>query len=123
MQFIPSAGVRDELADLAITLASVIEAIVRSDPTDVRRIGEAYRAGRALMAGIARDAEGSRPRILAGFARYETAKTAGDLAAMGWLLAAIEERLGERDLDGGAELHRIVGGVASLLPHADPTLH
>ena len=70
----------------------------------VKRIANADQDARSLVATIGLDDEGSaRPRIVACFERFNAYKTADDVAAAGWILTAIQERVAERDLPGSEQ--------------------
>jgi len=107
----------DETTDLLDTLLFTVELIATSGPQDKQRIANAYRDARALAATIGRDGEGSaRPRIVACFERFDAYKAAGDVAAAGWMLTALQERVGERNLYGWRALRRIINRTVRELP-------
>jgi len=115
-------GPRDETADLLDTLMFTVKVIVMSGPDDKQRIANAYQDARSLVAMIGLDDEGSaRPRIVACFERFNAYKTADDVAAAGWILTAIQERVAERDLPGWQQLRKIVKGAVRELPRPGKT--
>ena len=96
--------------------------ITSNDDLGRQRIANAYHDARSLVATIALDDEGSaRPRIVACFERFNVYKTADDVAAAGWMLSAIQERLGERDLDAWHILKPIVEAATDQLPPPQDT--
>lgn len=110
-------GPRDEAADLLEILIFTVGVIASSNVQDKQRIATAYRDARALVAAIGLDDEGSaRPRIVACFERFNAYKAADDVAAAGWMLTAIQERVAERNLPGWQQLRTIVKGAARELP-------
>jgi hypothetical protein len=112
----------DETADLLDTLMFTVKVIVMSEPDARQRIASAYQDARSLAATIELDGEGSaRPRIVACFERFEAYKAAGDVAAAGWMLTAIQERVGERNLDGWRALRKIINSAVRELPSSGRT--
>lgn len=118
-------GPRDEAADLLEMLVFTIRVIAASDVRDKQRIATAYRDARSLVAAIGLDDDGSaRPRIVACFEQFDAYKAADDVAAAGWMLTAIQERVAERNLPGWQQLRTIVKGAARELPPPEkPTRH
>lgn len=106
----------DETAHLLDTLVFTVGVIATSDPEDKQRIANAYQDARSLVATIGLDDEGSaRPRIVTCFERFNAYK-ADDVAAAGWMLTAIQERVAERDLPGWQQLRKVVRGAVRELP-------
>ncbi|WP_348628076.1 hypothetical protein [Sinorhizobium sp. BJ1] len=89
---------RDESEELSKTLAWTCGMIVQSRPEDRQRIALAYGEAQDLVAGIPKDDGDARPRILACFARSDAYRAEDDVACVGWILTAIQERVNERDL-------------------------
>ena len=113
---------RDETADLLDTLIFTLRMIAMSDTHGKQRIANAYQDARSLVATIGLDDEGSaRPRIVACFERFNAYKAADDVAAAGWILTAIQERVAERDLPGWQQLRKIVKGAVRELPRPGRT--
>ena len=111
-----------ESADLLDMLLFTVKVIATSEPGDKQRIANAYQDARSLVATIGLDGEGSaRPRIVACFERFNVYKTADDVAAAGWILTAIQERVAERDLPGWQQLRKIVKGAVRELPRPGRT--
>ncbi len=107
----------DETAHLLDMLLFTVGVIVTSGPDDKQRIANAYQDARSLVATMGLDAEGSaRPRIVACFERFNAYKAADDVAAAGWILTAMQERVAERDLPGWQQLRKIVKGAVHELP-------
>lgn len=104
-------------AHLLDMLLMTVNGIARSDAKDKQRIANAYRDACSLAAAIALNEKGStRPRILACYERFQAYKSAGDVAAAGWMLAAIRERAAEHDLYGWRALMRIIDDTIRMLP-------
>ena len=111
-----------ESADLLDMLLFTVKVIATSEPDDKQRIANAYQDARSLVATIGLDDEGSaRPRIVACFERFNAYKTADDVAAAGWILTAIQERVAERNLPGWQQLRKIVKGAVRELPRPGRT--
>lgn len=107
----------DETADLLDMLIFTVKVIAASEADDKQRIANAYKDARSLVATIGLDDTGSaRPRITACFERFNAYKAAGDVAAAGWILTAMQERVSERDLPGWQQLRKIVRGAVRELP-------
>jgi carbamate kinase len=116
--------VPDETADLLMALLFAIRQIVESGARDKQRITSAYNDARSLIATIECDRGSARPRIEACLKHFNIYKNAGDVAAAGWMLAAIEERVGERNLYGWRRLGEIVdAAVHELLLFEQAALH
>lgn len=115
-------GPRDETADLLDTLMFTVKVIVMSGPADKQRIANAYQDARALAAAIDLDGEGSaRPRVVTCLERFQAYKDAGDVAAAGWMLTALQERVGERNLYGWRALRKIINRTVRELPRPGKT--
>lgn len=107
----------DETAHLLDTLLFTVRVIAASGPDDKQRIANAYQDARSLVATIDPDDEGSaRPRIVACFERFNAYKAADDVAAAGWILTAMQERVAERDLPDWRQLRKIIRGAVRELP-------
>lgn len=118
-------GPHDEVANLLEVLIFTVRLIAASDVQDKQRIAAAYGDACSLVSAIGLDDEGSaRPRIVACFERFNACKAANDVAAAGWMLTAIQERVAERDLPGWKQLRTIVKNAARELPPTEkPTCH
>lgn len=125
----PSSGdarssMDEETRHLAQTLVYTASIVAQCGSEDRVRIAAAYREARALAAGIPKDEAGdARPRILACLRQFETRKATADVTCTGWMLAAIQERVNERDLAGWRKLRKAVGRIVTLLLPAVPVLH
>lgn len=112
----------DETAELLDTLLYTVKVIVTSGVEDKQRIANAYQDARSLVATIGLDDEGSaRPRILACFERFNAYKEADDVAAAGWMLTAIQERVAACDLYGWRQLRKIIKNAVRELPKPGKT--
>ena len=114
----------DETADSLETLLFTVRTIVESSAEGKKCIAAAYRDARSLVATIDLDSGSARPRIVACLKQADTYKDAGDLAAAGWMLTAIQERVAEGDLYGWRKLKKIVdAAVHELILSEKASLH
>ncbi|MGG6898059.1 hypothetical protein [Rhizobium sp. BR 315] len=107
--------VPDETADLLMALLFAVRKIVDSGAQGKLRIAKAYHEARSLIATIDQDRGLARPRIEACLKHVNIYKNADDPAAAGWMLAAIQERVGEHDLYGWRRLGEIVDAAVNEL--------
>lgn len=61
--------------------------------------------------------------MLACFKRSDPYRAADDIACVGWILTALQERVNERTLPGWQKLRKVITNTVKLLPLSDPTLH
>jgi len=116
--------VPDETADLLMALLFAVRKIVESGVQGKLRIANAYRDARSLIETIDHDCGSARPRVEACLKQFNAYKNADDEAAAGWMLAAIQERVGERNLFGWRRLGEIVDtAVHELLLSEQASLH
>ena len=111
----------DEAADLLETLVHTLKVIAVSDALDRQRIANARHDAERLVATIAKEEGSARPRIVACLERFSAYKDAGDVAAAGWMLTAIQERVAERDLPYWRKLRKIVDVAVRELPRPKKT--
>lgn len=116
--------VPDETADMLMALLYSVRAIVESGVQGKQRIARAYQDARSLVATIDRDRGSARPRIEACLKHFNILKNVDDTVAAGWMLAAIQERVSERNLYGWRRLKEIVdSAVHELLLSEQAPLH
>lgn len=116
--------VPDETADLLMALLYSVRTIVESGVEGKQHIAKAYRDARSLIETIDHDRGSARPRIEACLKHFNIHKNADDAAAAGWMIAAIEERVSERDLYGWRRMREIVdAAVHELLLSEQAPLH
>ena len=113
----------DEAVALAKTLAWAGGMVLQSDPEDRHLIALAYWEAKTLVASIPKDNGDARPRIVTCFARSDAYRAVEDIACVGWILTAIQERVNERDLPDWRKLRKVVDQTVKLLPQHDPTVH
>ena len=113
----------DETEHLAKTLVWTCGMILQSGPEDRQRIAAAYQEAQETVAGIEKDNGDARPRIIACFERSDAYRMADDVACVGWILTALQERVNERNLRAWRKLRKVIDNAVKLLPLADPTLH
>ncbi|MFA1627675.1 hypothetical protein ACDY96_34595 [Rhizobium mongolense] len=68
-----------------------------------------------MVAAIEAENDHARPRILACLERFKVCKAEDDIAAAGWMLAALQKRIDERDLADWEKLKVVADGTAQLL--------
>lgn len=105
-----------EAADMMEALFHALKIIAASDAPGRQRIANARYDAEQLAAAIAQDAGSARPSILACLERYEAYKAVGDVNATGWILAAIEQRIAERDLPDWRKLRTVANMATRALP-------
>ena len=97
--------------------------VLQSDPEDRQRIASAYQEAQQLVATIPTDNGDARPRIVACFERSDAYRAADNIACVGWILMAIQERVNERNLLDWRKLRKVVNNTVKLLPLSKSTLH
>lgn len=112
-----------ETTHLMDTLLFTLGVIKRAGDSDRRRLADAYAEAQAAVAGIALEAGSARPRIVACFARFNVYKDTDHILAAAWMLTAIQQRIGERNLDGWPSLKIIADQAASLLRPDRKAMH
>ncbi|NTG38825.1 hypothetical protein G6K91_31675 [Agrobacterium rhizogenes] len=105
----------DETVDLLEALLFTIRIIVKSGAQGKQRIANAYHDACSLAMAIDRDGSSAGPRIEACLKHFNVHKDAGDVASAGWMLAAIQERVSERNLYGWRKLEEIVNAAVHEL--------
>ncbi|MDX0500815.1 hypothetical protein GOL96_31500 [Sinorhizobium medicae] len=114
---------KSESEDMSRTLAWACGMVLQSGPDDRRRIALAYQEAQELIAGIPKDNGDANPRIVACFKRSDTYRADDDVACVGWILTAIQERVNERDLPDWRQFRKIINRTVKLLPLPSPTVH
>jgi hypothetical protein len=117
------SSMSDEVEDISKTLLQLGQTVMQSDPNTLQRIADAYWQARVMVADIPNDKGNARPRIVACFARSDACRFNGDLAFVGWMLTAIEERINERDLRNWRSLRKVIKIVVNVLSSVKPTIH
>ena len=105
----------DEADHLLETLVFTLDVIASSKAANRERISHSYSEAKAFAASIPLAGADARPRITACLKRFNVLKAAGDLAAAGWMLAALEERINEGDLPHWGELRKVADKAIGLL--------
>nr|WP_200985076.1 hypothetical protein [Rhizobium rhizogenes]QCL09125.1 hypothetical protein pC5.7b_258 [Rhizobium rhizogenes]QCL09507.1 hypothetical protein pC5.8a_15 [Rhizobium rhizogenes]QCL10152.1 hypothetical protein pC6.5b_257 [Rhizobium rhizogenes] len=105
----------DETVDLLEALLFAIRKIVESGAQGRQRIANAYHDACSLAMVIDCDGGSAGPRIEACLKHFNIHKDADDVASAGWMLAAIEERVSERNLYGWRKLEEIVNAAVHEL--------
>ncbi|MDW9782618.1 hypothetical protein [Sinorhizobium meliloti] len=113
-----------EVESLSKTLAWAVDSIAQCGPDDRKHIALAYWQAQELVASIPKDDDGdARPRILACFERSDACRAANDIACVGWILTAIQERVNERNLPDWRKLRKVINKTLKMLPLSEPTVH
>lgn len=113
------------VAALAIYAAVVLraaDAVLQSGLEYRERIAFAYQEAQELVAGMPKHNGDARPRI-ACFARSDACRAAEDIACVGWILTALQERMEEEDPPGWPTVLDTIGEILNLLPLSEATVH
>jgi hypothetical protein len=113
----------DETQELSRTLIWTVEMIARSGPEERERIASAYKEAQELVAGIPKDKGDARPRIVTCFSRADEYRAAQDIACVGWLLTAMQERINEQNIPDWRKLRKAIRSSVKMLPLKRPTIH
>lgn len=113
----------DEAASLFKTLQWTAGMIVQSGPDDRRRIALAYSEAQQLVGTIPKEDGSARPPILACFERSDAYKSVEDVACVGWILTAIQERVNEQDLPDWRKFRKVVKASVGMLSIQSKTVH
>jgi hypothetical protein len=113
----------NEVEHLSQTLDWTCAMIAESGPEGRQRIALAYREAQVLIAGIPLEGDDARPRIVACLKRSDAYRASEDIACVGWILTAIQERVNERDLPDWRRLRKFVKKAVKQLPLTKPTIH
>ncbi|MER8548577.1 hypothetical protein NKJ26_28790 [Mesorhizobium sp. M0152] len=106
---------RDEVTDLFTELALWANVVMQSEMGDRIRICVAYDAGLKLIAERTPPGSLPRPAIEACILQHQELKAAEDISCVGWILAAIATRVGERDLPKWEEAQKVIDITVRLL--------
>ncbi|MER8395133.1 hypothetical protein NKH10_25060 [Mesorhizobium sp. M1340] len=106
---------RDEVTDLFTELALWANVVMQSEMGDRIRICAAYDAGLQLIAERTPPGSLPRPGIEACILQHQELKAAEDISCVGWILAAIATRVGERDLPKWEEAQKVIDITVRLL--------
>lgn len=112
-----------EAEALMDTLMFTLGVIVNNEGAKRRRIATAYVEAQELIASIELANGSARPRIVACFERFDAYKAVDDVAAAGWMLTALQQRIEERDLDDWEKLAVIVNKAVEMLPLPKRRVH
>lgn len=113
----------EEAEAMSKTLIWAVGMVMQSGPTDRELIAHAYQEAQDLVATIEKDNGDARPRIVACFERSDTYRAVEDIACVGWILTAIQERVNERDLPDWRKLRKVVSNTVKMLSVSKPTVH
>lgn len=106
---------QDEADDLLETLVFTFGVILDSDADRRGRISAAYASAQALVATIPLEDKSARPKIVACLELFTANKDAGKVEAAGWMLAALQERIAERNLPQWEQLQVVADQAVNLL--------
>mgnify|MGYP001127820371 CR=1 FL=1 len=111
-----------EAADLMKALLILADRIDASDVQERRRISAAHLDAIMLLDALTEEDEDTeQARIDACMERVRAYSDAGDVAAQGWRLAALEERLGMRNYALWAMVRKLLVSVKRDLPTTEAT--
>lgn len=113
----------DETVDISLTLVQTGNLILRSRPGERRRIAQAYREARLLVATIPIHSGDARPQIIACFGQSDLHREENDIAFVGWMLMAMEIRVKEQNLRDWEKLRDVVRQLVDLLTAEELTVH
>jgi len=115
--------VSDETGDIVQALLLVDEAITKSQGDTRRLIVESYTDAQAYALGLVVERKKPLARVKACFERYKLYKDSDDVAAIGWLLVAAQERIAQKDLPLWQMLESIANRAAGKLATSHHTLN
>uniref|UniRef100_A0A7C1PB42 Uncharacterized protein n=1 Tax=Agrobacterium albertimagni TaxID=147266 RepID=A0A7C1PB42_9HYPH len=113
----------DEVEHLSNTLMWTVGMITQAGPDELKRMANAYREAQELVSQLPIAEEGARPRIIACFHRSNEYRAADDIACVGWILTAIQERVNEGDLRDWRKLRTVVKQMVKLLREPAHSVH
>lgn len=113
----------EEAKALTKTLVWTVGMITQSTPESRERMALAYREAQELVSNIPKENGSARPRIKACFARSDAYRAADDVACVGWILTAIQERVNEGDLPDWRSMRKVVKQSVKMLAIRPPTVH
>lgn len=113
----------DEAADLMKTLTWMLEVIRTNKPKVLRRIAESYAEAQEHVSFIPLEDGSARPRIVACFQHWNVYLAKDDVGGAGWVLAALQERIAEKNLTGWQELQTVADHAVAMLPTPQRAVH
>lgn len=113
----------DEAEEIEECLQFASYVVKHSDTVMQQRIWLIYQEARQLTETIPLMHGSVRQRIVVCLQRLEPFKAQQDYAGVGWLLAAIVERLGERDIPEWPRLKAIADETIGFISRAAPIAH
>ncbi|MFA1627041.1 hypothetical protein ACDY96_31240 [Rhizobium mongolense] len=116
-------AMQDEASALLKTLVFTLGVITNSNAEDRRRIAEAYYEAQRMVDTIELESGSARHRIIACLERFNAYKAEDDVAAAGWMLTALQERIGECDLTDWEKLKIVAEQTVQLLLAPRNELH
>lgn len=116
-------GPDDETNHLTETLVFTLNVILEANPGDRHRIAKAYSSAQTLAASISLEGGSARPKIVACLEQFRVHKDAEEIEAAGWMLAAIQERIAEKNLPEWRKMRTIARKAAQLLPVQRRVIH
>ncbi|NLS19046.1 hypothetical protein HGP16_21130 [Rhizobium sp. P40RR-XXII] len=108
-------GPDDEARHLLETLLFTFKMILHNKEHQ-RRIAQGFLDAKQLIATDYSAESRARPAVEACLKKFDALKATEDFAAMGWMLAAIQERLTEEDLPEWEKLEKLADKAVSFLP-------
>ncbi len=111
----------DDERNVVKALLYAINIITQQKDENLQRIADDYEEALELIASFELNSDLSLSRTMARFVHYYPDKTSNSLAFAGWMLAALQQRIHERDLPDWEKLGRLIDTTVALLPRS--TVH
>lgn len=105
------------------TLEWTVGMIAQSSPDDRKRIALAYQEAQRVVDTIPKDNGSARPRIVLCFARSDAYRAVEDIACVGWVLTAMQERVKEQDLPEWRSFRKVINKAVKMLFASGSTVH
>jgi hypothetical protein len=116
-------GPDDETDHLTETLIFTLSVIIEAGPGDRHRIAKAYSRAQNLAESIPSGGGSARPKIVACIEQFRLHKDAEEIEAAGWMLAAIQERIAEKNLPDWEKMQTVAEKAAQILPDPRRSVH
>ena len=113
----------NETEEIEESLVFAYEAVKQANTLMRARIRQVYVEALEHAAELPTADGSARPRIVAFLQRLEPYKARRDMAGVGWLLAAMQERLNERNLMGWKRLKAIADATVEMLEQPSNSVH
>lgn len=105
----------DESLELMKTLYGIVNAILAESDEGRRRMAEIYAQAQEHVATIPLEARSARRRIVVCYQHWDMFRLRNDVAGSGWVLTAIQQRIGEKDLPDWPKMQSLVERAVAML--------